>query len=105
MNPPVAPDSFDGKSLLVWIKDHPSQFPGGVALEYAELRTVGDRVFLAGRGPSANREAWNVPYLVAWESVTVLLTFASRQDLLAEMGTGKHGLLSRIAWAVRGPKS
>jgi hypothetical protein len=105
VNPAATPDSFEGKALLVWLQDQPTQFPGGLALEYAELRTVGDRVFLAGRGPSANREDWNVPYLVAWQSVALLLTFASRQELLAEMGSGKLGLLSRLAWAIRGSRS
>jgi hypothetical protein len=94
--------SLQGKLLLVWLHEQPSRFPGGIAIEYAELRSIAGRVFLSGRGPAAHGVDWNVPYLVSWESVAFLLTFATREEFFSTMGGGTAGLLSRIASTVRG---
>ncbi len=105
MTEPSPSSPFQGNAVLLWLRHHPAQWPGGIAIEYPELRTVGDRLFLSGRGPSAQHSEWNVPHLLAWSDVALMLTFATRAELLQAMGTGEHGVFSRLAWAVRGPHS
>ena len=87
---------FAGKIAMFYMND------GGASLtlEYIEVTTLGDRLFLSGRVPERRGEEW-VSKLrggVAWEHVSHYLLFDSHDEFSRRTQTVQKPLRRLLDW-------
>jgi hypothetical protein len=82
---------FIGKILVVYTLNPAQAIQNGIALEYVELKTFGNRLFIVGRVPDIGTDEWdsNLQTAVAWDAVQSYLIFDSKQDYIARLQKGR----------------
>lgn len=82
---------FTGKVLLLYTLNPAQAIQNGTALEYAEFKTFGNRLFIVGSVPDIGSNEWdsNLQSAVAWDAVQSYLVFESKQDYIVRLQKGR----------------
>jgi hypothetical protein len=90
---------FGGKTVVLYLAQASGSLDGGVALENAEFKWLGERLFVTGRsvGAHGNERHADLDAGVAWDSVHHYLVFSSHADYVKRAAGGRVSLLSRSA--------
>ena len=85
---------FTGQVIVLYVTNAARPIQDGVVVEYAEFKTIGDRLFITGRVPEIGNDAWvsNLQTAIAWDSVQSYLIFKSREDYLNRMPKGSSAV-------------
>ena len=89
---------FSGSVIVLYIKNAARPIQDGVVIEYAEFKTMGDRLFVTGRIPEIGGDEWvsNLQTAIAWESVQSYLIFKSREDYMNRLPKGRSAVKNWI---------
>jgi hypothetical protein len=81
---------FTGQVVVLYVTNAARPIQDGVVVEYAEFKSMCDRLFITGRVPEIGNDAWvsNLQTAIAWESVQSYLIFRSREDYINRMPKG-----------------
>lgn len=85
---------FTGQVIVLYITNAARPIQDGVVVEYAEFKSMGDRLFITGRVPEIGNDAWvsHLQTAIAWDSVQSYLIFKSREDYINRMSKGSSAV-------------
>jgi hypothetical protein len=94
------PDFSSGRVVILYLTHSPGALAGGVAIEYAAFKYLGERLFVVGRSAEIHGGEWlsGLECAAAWDTVEHYVIFPTRDEFAKRMAqsNSRQSFLRRL---------